>query len=127
MSNGQRIQFAPGCRNAPGDTVADRYDAKLEFPNVRVWKDRTANGAGQCRGVARRRLPQRSRWRCTGFQQRTTTKIGLSSPKARGLRRISMRTMKGTVPEKPRLNRFWRLRTLRVHSHATLKSTIWPR
>jgi hypothetical protein len=41
--------------------VADRYDAKLEFPNVRVWKDRTANGAGQCRGVARRRLPQRSR------------------------------------------------------------------
>ena len=41
--------------------VADRYDAKLEFPNVRVWQDRTANGAGQCRGVARRRLPQRSR------------------------------------------------------------------
>ena len=41
--------------------VADRYDAKLEFPNVRVWKDWTANGAEPCRGVARGRLPQRSR------------------------------------------------------------------
>jgi hypothetical protein len=41
--------------------VADRYHAKLQFPNVRVWKDRTAKGAGQCRGLARRRLPQRSR------------------------------------------------------------------
>jgi len=26
-----------------------------------------------------------------------------------------MRAMKGTVPEKPRLSRFWRLRTLPVH------------